>query len=374
MLRKLSLHPCTQSTGFYAHSIKNLTVNNQPYGLINDDIRLELCSPGRATFVILTDTPLTGIVELKAGWSDSNTYSWFIGYIESSITIDNQQQKLFCRELTATLNRVFYLGLRHVSVKDVLIRLSELTEISFAIPDAGYADRRLVNRLYPELQAKYHAPMLGRIERITKAPVDGGDCTLDEPLYAVDIQPLDEYFKDRGELFRDVVVGMAYAGQERGFFALPDPGCIVEFCFAYVSPKLIFIRGVISWGVKLPPLDTGEAMWHKTASVYQGYDKLDNWQRHTTASIHENCEDIRQCISATKQLLKAPKTWIGSDSENVLRILIDLMSTLESALNTLSSHTHNGGNVGAPDQSGDISGFASEISSISSSRLSPITE
>ena len=122
--------------------IKTLTVNNQPYGLVSDDIRLELCSPGRATFIVLADQALTGVVILKAGWSDATVYSWFIGYIESSITVDSQQQKLFCRELTATLNRPLYLALRHVSVKDVLIKLSELTEINFAIPDADYINHQ----------------------------------------------------------------------------------------------------------------------------------------------------------------------------------------------------------------------------------------
>ena len=216
--------------------------------------------------------------------------------------------------------------------------------------------------------------MLGRIERITKAPVDGGECTLDEPLYAVDIQPLDEHFKDKGELFRDVVVGMAYAGMHRGFFALPDPGCIVEFCFAYASPKLIFIRGVIPWGMTLPPLDTDEAVWCKNQNVWQGYDKNDNWQRHTSADIQESCEQVRQCTARAKQLLKSPKTWLGSDQENLLQIMVDSLSELETSIGTIATHTHNGGQVGAPDQSGDISGSASKITALRSGRLEPITE
>ena len=251
------------------------------------------------------------------------------------------------------------------------------------------AIKRLVNRLYPELKAGYHNPMLGRIERITKAPVNGGECTLDEPLYAVDIQPLDEHFKDKGKLFRDVVLGMAYAGQQRGFFALPDPGCIVEFCFAYASPKLVFIRGVIPWGIKLPPLDIDEAVWQKKRNVFQGYDKNDNWQRHTSADIQESCNNwqrhtnadiqescdkVRQCTAKAKQLLKSPKTWLGSDQENLLQIMVDCLSELESALETLAIHTHNGGNVTVPDQSAVISGSASNLSDIRSRRLEPITE
>ncbi len=118
--------------------IKTLTVDHKPYGLVTDDVRIELCSPGRSIFVVLSDHTLSGIVALKIGWSDSETYSWFIGYIENSVTIDQQQQKLFCRELTATLNRPISLGLRHVSVKDVLTELSELTSINYATPKANY--------------------------------------------------------------------------------------------------------------------------------------------------------------------------------------------------------------------------------------------
>ncbi|WP_420588181.1 hypothetical protein [Bacterioplanoides sp.] len=235
------------------------------------------------------------------------------------------------------------------------------------------AIKRLVNRLYPELKAGYHTPMLGRVERITTTPITG-NCTLDEPLYAVDIQPVDEHFNDKGKLFRDVVLGMTYAGNERGIFALPDPGCIVEFCFAYASPKLIFIRGVIPWGLKLPNLDTDEAAWHKNGSVWQGYDKYDNWQRHTSANIEETCDNIRKCTANAKQLLTAPKTWLGSEQQNVLQIVVDCISEIEGALGIIASHTHTAGKVGPPDQSGDISGSASNLSSIRSGQLEPITE
>lgn len=58
----------------------------------------------------------------------------------------------------------------------------------------------------------------------------------------------------------------------------------------------------------------------------------------------------------------------------MLNIIIDMMSTLETALNTIAAHTHSGGQIGAPDQSGAISSASSEIGSIRSGRLSPITE
>lgn len=234
---------------------------------------------------------------------------------------------------------------------------------------------RIINRIYPELKAGYHRPILGKVERFSQPDFSDNEVsTVDQPFYAVDVQPLDENFKPRGKLLRDMVVMLQYGGQQRGFFALPDPGCIIEFCFAYASPKLIMIRGVIPWGMKLPPWQPGAAHWHSNANVWQGYDLKNNWHRHTTADIQESCDQIRECKANAKQLLKSPKTWIGSESENVLQIMIDMMSTLEKALATIAAHTHSGGKVGAPDQSGSISATSTEIESIRSGRLSPITE
>ena len=121
--------------------IKTLTVDNQPYRLVNDDIRLELCSPGRATFTVLSDHTLSGIVAFNAGWSYGKIYRWFIGYIENSITVDPQRQKLFCRELNAVINRFLPLSLRHVSVRDVIVNLTGLTDLNFNMPDADYMNQ-----------------------------------------------------------------------------------------------------------------------------------------------------------------------------------------------------------------------------------------
>ncbi len=236
------------------------------------------------------------------------------------------------------------------------------------------AIKRIVLRLFPELKNRYHLPMLGRVERIGDAPADGGQCTHDRPRYAVDIQPLDRHLKPKGELLRDVTVGVTYAGNARGFYALPDPGTIIEFCFAYGMPNLIFIRGVIPWNLELPHLDKDESRWQQSADIYQGYDKTGNWHRHTTENIRESAAKVRECNSQVKQLLKSPKTWIGSDSENVLRILSDSLNAIASGLNAAASHTHNGGQIGAPDNGGDIASTASTVSSIKSGRLDPITE
>ena len=117
--------------------LKRLLVNGREIRMISDDIRLNLYSPGRATFTVQSDTPLSGVLEYDAGWSDAKTYRYFTGYIEHSTTINNIQQSLFCRELTATLNSATYLGLRNVTFKDVLTTVGELSGLRFVLPDSG---------------------------------------------------------------------------------------------------------------------------------------------------------------------------------------------------------------------------------------------
>ncbi len=117
--------------------IKRVLVNNKETPLIKDDIRLDLYAPGRATFTVQSESPLSGIIEFEAGWSDTRIYRYFTGYIETSTTINQLQQTLFCRELTAALNRPIYLGLRQVTFKDVLIHIGELSGLRFVAPSGS---------------------------------------------------------------------------------------------------------------------------------------------------------------------------------------------------------------------------------------------
>ena len=145
--------------------IKILRVNNEEFGLISEDIRLELSSPGRATFIVRSDKPLSQIVTFDAGWSYGKVWRVFVGYIESSITINPQQQKLFCRELTATLNRDLFMALRTVTLRDVTTRINEITSLNFALPDADYC--RQQSPYYYHLGDGYGAmDQLGRVYQI----------------------------------------------------------------------------------------------------------------------------------------------------------------------------------------------------------------
>jgi len=190
----------------------------------------------------------------------------------------------------------------------------------------------------------------------------------------VDIQPIDEHFNDKGPVWRDVVCSLPYAEQAQGLFGLPEVGTIIEYTRSYCLPHLIHVRGVIPWGLKLPPLNTHESRWQQSNQVYQGYDQDGNWHRVTHENIKERCEQMHESTAKLKQVIKVDdsgKVWLGNESDNVLQILSDFMQHTTDALNILATHTHAGP---PPDQEGDITAKASTIASDSATRLANMTE
>lgn len=94
--------------------------------------------------------------------------------------------------------------------------------------------------------------------------------------------------------------------------------------------------------------------------------------RHTTAGdLTQLAGRNRRTIAGELQHLEAPKTWLGTDSTNIMRLLLELMGVVKALANTASSHTHNGGR--SPDQAGDFSGQSSSAGQLAST-LSPIIE
>lgn len=125
-------------------SIKRLTVQGTEYKLVSDDVRLSLTSPGRATFRVQAGAPLAGVVVFEAGMLGKQSKApvrFFIGLIETSTPIAKGEQQLFCRELSAALNRDLPLGLRRVTVPDVLAKIAEVTDLRFVTPDADYMSK-----------------------------------------------------------------------------------------------------------------------------------------------------------------------------------------------------------------------------------------
>ena len=222
--------------------------------------------------------------------------------------------------------------------------------------------KRIVLSCFPELGSGYHLPMLGRVEAVSNPPVSGATCTQADPRYAVSIQPLDNQLQPRGEVLQDLVLSVPWAGQQRGFFALPDPGCIVEFCFAYGLPNLIQVRGVIPWGLELPPLDVGASRWQAGPDAYSACDAAGHWTQEA---------DSLESRARSSQALRSPKTWIGSDQENLLAIVSELAEAVADTLDVLATHTHAGPGT-PPDQAANVTAQSQALQAIKS-RLDAIT-
>ncbi len=65
---------------------------------------------------------------------------FFTGFIENSHTVDNAQQRIFCRELSAVLKAIIPVSIRRASMRDILGIYARKTGLSFAVPDKAYAD------------------------------------------------------------------------------------------------------------------------------------------------------------------------------------------------------------------------------------------
>ena len=123
--------------------IKQVWVNGLPFTLVDDEIRLDLLSPGRASLSVISDKPLSGIVQIDIGYSGREVQRYFTGYIETSTQQDAERQMLFCRELTAGLNRYLPVSLRNTNLKDLLKHISEILKLNFIAPDKDYALKRI---------------------------------------------------------------------------------------------------------------------------------------------------------------------------------------------------------------------------------------
>lgn len=285
--------------------------------------------------------------------------------------------------------------------------------------------------MFPELSARYHLPIFAEVVGVRETPAEGDLCDEFRPKQAVDVQVLDEHGKadTNWPVLRDVILSVPVAGHEMGHFAYPENGCWVEIAFAYGSPNRPFIRSVLPHRLTMPTVERGEQRWQHNAESFFRIDKDGNHQRKTDLEIHDksltrlvealdavgnfhrsvkNCEtndsEIIGAIkrieafgaiilqsggqfnlaavkdltltSLTKNLQKSPKTWVGSQSENVLGLLSELMQLVIDLTTLLASHTHtgdSGGSTSAPNQAAGITGNGSSVGGVKG-RLDGIKE
>lgn len=121
---------------------KSLTVDGRNVPLVEEDVRLEESAPGRATFRVRATEALSGAVRLDVGYTaQGRMQAFFLGYVESSHTVDATQQRLMCRELTGALYARVPLAMRHPTLRDVLGSYASATGLVFTVPEKAYADR-----------------------------------------------------------------------------------------------------------------------------------------------------------------------------------------------------------------------------------------
>lgn len=66
-------------------------------------------------------------------------------------------------------------------------------------------------------------------------------------------------------------------------------------------------------------------------------------QKHNATvggDMQEKIQGLRKSLTGISQSLKAPKTWIGSEGVNVLRVLGDTLDLLEQMATQIASHVH----------------------------------
>jgi len=235
--------------------------------------------------------------------------------------------------------------------------------------------KRVVLRMFPELESRTHLPMLAKVIAIPDPPRHGELCDDRRPRYAVDLRLLrpDLSIDEEMPLLRDVPVCLAGAGDGRGFALLPQPGAIVEVAFAFGRQSLPFVRGVLPNGLILPTSDGVSMRWQQTPGSYQELSRDGSWTRSTEGDISDFADGrhtteanaiTRQSATSTTDTSRlmhsilAPKIMLGNG--DLVAVLSAFMAAVIGALDTLASHTHP--DVSKPDQASSLGNYVDAAS------------
>lgn len=86
--------------------------------------------------------------------------------------------------------------------------------------------------------------------------------------------------------------------------------------------------------------------------------------------MREQIQGMRESLTKVSQRLQAPKTWLGSEGVNVLKILCDLLDIVEQMNTALAGHTH--GPSPVPSNAGAFTAAGASTKMLSA-QLKPIT-
>jgi|GEM_PF-991213 len=246
---------------------------------------------------------------------------------------------------------------------------------------------RVIKRLFPELINKMHLPHFARIDSYSELPTEQ-DKSSDEfyPRYCANIQLLDEHGNDaNSDILEAVALPLFAIGENAGRLEPPQVGAIVEIAWAYGRADKPFIRTILPFNFDLPEIKQNESRLQKREGVYQHIDEIGNFENKTDESLRDiigklavlECQ-TRKVTAHKEQLYKSDKTWIGSESENVLSLLSELMQTVSELAQTCATHKHVGvmsgpSTTGVSDKSASFSDKASAATQ-QKERLDPISK
>lgn len=183
------------------------------------------------------------------------------------------------------------------------------------------AIKRVIAKIYPELDAGYHLPIFAEVLRAADPQEDGNISENFRPFFAVDVRLLDKNMKvdETKKEIKAVPVGVPGAGSMRGNFVLPKPGAIVEIRFAYASPALPYISCTLGYGSSMPGMHPDDQIWQQSPSSRQMVDAGGNWTRATHGKITDT--STSRNISAdenTEHYLLSKKAVDGNDIEEII--------------------------------------------------------
>lgn len=268
------------------------------------------------------------------------------------------------------------------------------------------ADRRQIEKEFPELAGGYHLPKRGKIVAIAD-PSSAGDLNNPfRPKYAAEVQLLDENGNEDTTVpvYSAVPLPITSPSSQGGDFCFPEIGTIVEIGFHNGRSDQPFVRSYSAEGKTMPAVAPGEMLRQQRPEVFEKTDQAGNMYKETDQTINEksfqrkittdsehkqlgevvkevdannretvggnkqthvvgNIEEVAasdknvgvggnlnekiqgvaERISDVKNKFVAPLSYFGSEGQNIFRILEEVCQIVADLSTALSTHNHNGG-------------------------------
>jgi hypothetical protein len=123
---------------------KRLSINGEVTNLVSEEVNLSLNWIGKARFMVELSEAVYGKVQYKIGYAHLNTlHSYFTGVIDSCTEVSKGKWQIIAREYLAACDGFTPMALRHVTLKDVLAKLSSITGVKFVTTNKSYANTKI---------------------------------------------------------------------------------------------------------------------------------------------------------------------------------------------------------------------------------------